>query len=237
MTAVKPLNGKAYGSIPHLPGSNMSDRRDIGISEAAAVHFLSKPKEKGDIVFVTEKLDGSCVSVFKNDNELYPLIRAGYHARDSKRKQHHMFARWVELNADKFQRLLCNGERVCGEWLAQAHGTRYNLEGRSPFAAFDIMRGIERESYEHFFNRCLEAGISTVPLFYRGPCLKVEAAFIALGEHGFYGAEKPEGAVWRIERAGKFLSIAKYVRPGHNVGGLLPEFTGGPEIWNWRLSP
>ncbi len=238
MANVKPLGGKAYGSIPHLPGSKFGDRRDKGLDEKQAAHFLSHPKEKGDVVFVTEKLDGSCVSVAKTEDDLLEaLIRAGYRAQSSPWRQHQMFANWAMMHCDEFDDLLKPGERICGEWLAQAHGTRYDLKGRSPFAAFDIMRGIERESYDIFFDRCKTFGIATVPLFYRGPCLKIEAALLAMGDHGFYGAEMPEGAVWRIERGGKFLSIAKYVRPDHDVGCLLPEQLGGPEIWNWGVKP
>lgn len=234
MSNIKPLNGKAYGSIPHLPGSKYGDKRDQGITPEAAVHFTTKPKQPGDVVFVTEKLDGSCVAVLKNDNELYPLIRAGYHAYDSKWRQHHLFAAWVGHNADKFHRLLHNGERVCGEWLAQAHGTRYDLQHRKPFAAFDLITGQERESYDHFFDRVNEAGIATVPFLARSNAVSIEYAMRLLGDHGLYGAEKPEGAVWRIERGGRFMSIAKYVRPDHEVGCLLPEISGGPEVWNWR---
>lgn len=234
MPAIKPLNGKAYGSIPHLPGSKYGDKRDEGISPEAAVHFLSRPKQPGDVVYVTEKLDGSCVAVLKNDNELYPLIRAGYHAYDSKWKQHHMFAQWVGHNADKFHRLLHNDERVCGEWLAQAHGTRYNLNGRSPFAAFDIMKGWERISYEDFYRRCRDANITPVPILSWPDPISIEEVMKMLDEGSLYGAEKPEGAVWRIERGGRFMSIAKYVRPDHEVGCLLPEISGGPEVWNWR---
>jgi len=41
-------------------------------------------------------------------------------------------------NQDWFLALLNNREQLCGEWLLQAHGTRYNLP-YEPFVAFDIM--------------------------------------------------------------------------------------------------
>lgn len=235
---IKPLGGKIYGSIPHLPGSKYGDKRDRGVSPEAAVRFLEKPKQAGDVVFVTEKLDGSCVCVAKTPGgALAALIRAGYPAQSSQWLQHRWFAQWAMKHHELFDGLLKPGERVCGEWLAQAHGTRYNLSERplqSPFAAFDIMCGWERESYERFFYRCGMSGISTVPLVSRGPAVDVDSVMGCLGKHGRYGAERPEGAVWRIERDGEFIDIAKYVRPDHVVGGLLPEVSGGDEVWNWR---
>jgi hypothetical protein len=233
---IKPLKGKAYGSIPHLPGSKYGDKRDQGISPEAAVHFTTKPKQPGDTVYVTEKLDGSCVCVAKTEDDLLEaLIRAGYRAQSSPWRQHQWFANWAMMHCDEFDRLLKPGERVCGEWLAQAHGTRYDLQHRSPFAAFDIIRGQERESYEHFFDRCHEAGLSTVPIVSWPSPISIDEVMRIFKEQGsLYGAEKPEGAVWRIERGGRFKDIAKYVRPDHIVGGLLPEQSGGEDIWNWR---
>ena len=55
--------------------------------------------------------------------------------------QHHLFAEWVRLpyNHDRFYSVLCKGERIVGEWLAQAHGTRYRITLGEPFVCFDIM--------------------------------------------------------------------------------------------------
>lgn len=237
MTGYKPTGGKGYGSIPHLPGSNFGGQRDKGVDEKAAKCFLSKTKEKADVVFVTEKLDGSNTSVLKLDGNLIPLVRAGQTAYSSRFEQHHMFAYWVGKNSEMFDKLLSDGERVVGEWMAQAHGTRYNLEGRSPFAAFDIMRGPLRASYEEFFDRCEAVGLTTVPLLHRGNALTVEDAMTMLAPHGRYGAiDDFEGAVWRIERKGVFVTIAKYVRPDHKVGQYLTcSGVNVPEIWNLKL--
>jgi ATP-dependent RNA circularization protein (DNA/RNA ligase family) len=232
MTPPKPLNGKAYGSIPHLPGSKYGNRDDKGVTPDAAVHFLSKQKDPRDRVIVTEKLDGTCVAVAKLDGgEVVPLIRAGYPAVSSDWLQHRIFYAWAMERYKWFDKLLMPGERVCGEWLAQAHGTRYDLKHLSPFAAFDIIRNGERICYDDMLARCWEVGLHTVPLIHAGGPISVEAVMDKLGIHGLYRAiDDAEGAVWRIERDGRFLNIAKYVRPSAQVGRYLE----GPEVWNWR---
>lgn len=69
-----------------------------------------------------------------------------------------------------------------------------------------------------------------------GPPLSVEEAVIRLGEHGHHGAqEKPEGAVWRVERRDVFDFMAKWVRPNKVDGLYLPEISGKEAVWNWRF--
>ena len=49
-----------------------------------------------------------------------------------------MFAAWVEANAARFRDVLVDGERIAGEWLALAHGIRYELP-HEPFVVFDVL--------------------------------------------------------------------------------------------------
>jgi hypothetical protein len=123
------------------------------------------------------------------------------------------------------------GERVCGEWLLQAHGTRYDLAGREPFVAFDLMIKHRRALYADVQRRCAEAGITTAPTLHIGAPLSIEAALGLLGTYGRYGALEPiEGAVWRVERQGEVEFLAKYVRPDKIDGAYLSE-----TIWNVAL--
>lgn len=84
-------------------------------------------RDRHDLVIVLEKLDGSNVGVARIDGTIYPLNRSGYLATSSTYAQHQLFAAWVYENQDRFVTALGDGERFCGEWLAQAHGTRYEL--------------------------------------------------------------------------------------------------------------
>ena len=95
-------------------------------------------RDKHDVIIVTEKLDGSNVCVVRVKGALVPLGRAGYPAISSKYEQHRLFANWVYERLNRFE-FLAEGERLCGEWLCQAHGTRYELK-HEPFVVFDLMR-------------------------------------------------------------------------------------------------
>lgn len=232
---LKPLGMKAYGSVPHLIGSRRGPG-DIGVNEGQHRICTEKARDKHDVIIVQEKLDGSCVAVAKSANEIIPLIRTGYPARDSHYKQHHLFHDWVMQNIDRFQHLLENGERVVGEWLAQAHGTRYDLP-HEPFVAFDIMRGHERITYSEFRDRCWhkEIELNTPWTMHKGEPMPVEVVMEMLGEHGTHGAlDMAEGAVWRVERKGKVDFLAKFVRMSKTDGCYLESVTGGPPVWNWN---
>ena len=94
MAIDKPLGGKAYGHIPHLPGSRRGPG-DHGLSERQASIATTKARDRHDKVFVEEKLDGSCVAIAKIEGQIVPLIRSGYKALSSKYLQHKAFAAWA----------------------------------------------------------------------------------------------------------------------------------------------
>ena len=190
----KPLGYKSYGHIPHLPGSRMGPG-DHKCSEGQNLIATSRPRDRHDIIIVQEKVDGSNVGVAKINGQIVPLTRAGYRAETSPFEQHHLFASWV-LNPERHERfnaLLNEGERVCGEWLAQAHGTRYNLL-HEPFVAFDLMTGTERIPWSEFKIRVLPFFIipNTV---HEGSSLSVEKAMELLKISGHGALDPVEGAV------------------------------------------
>lgn len=231
---VKPLGGKAYGSIPHLPGSRRGPANH-GLSNQQAALLTVKTRDKHDTVFVQEKLDGSCVSVAKIGGELFALSRAGYMASTSKYEQHRLFDDWVSANRSLFASLLEDGERVVGEWLAQAHGTRYVLK-HGPFVAFDIMQGSLRYPY-YAVSANLSAHDLPIPkLLHCGSAISIEDVLSRLEPSGHGAVGLAEGAVWRMERKGSVDFLGKYVRQEKVDGEFLPEKTGGPAVWNWPPS-
>jgi hypothetical protein len=131
------------------------------------------------------------------------------------------------LHADRFRSVLREGERLVGEWLMQAHGTRYDLAGREPFVAFDILRGEEREPFDAFTSRV--AGTFAVPTVLATSPTSVETAMSLLG-----ALDPVEGVVYRCERLGVVDFLAKYVRPDKADGVFLPEISGKAAVWNWR---
>jgi hypothetical protein len=235
----KPLGRKSYGHIPHLPGSRVGSGDHV--CEPGQARIATKqPRDAFDRVIVLEKLDGSNVGVARVDDEIVALIRAGYRAGKSKYKQHHHFDRWVRANTARFAAVLGNGDRLCGEWLAQAHGTRYSLE-HEPFVAFDLMRGADRLPYDTFLER-VKSGLFTTPkLLHWGAPIDVAAVLRMLGPFGRHGALDPvEGAVWRVERQKRLKGtawwevdfLAKHVRVDKADGCYLPEISGRPAVWN-----
>ncbi len=237
----KPLGRKNYGHIPHLPKSRLGPgdhKCEVGQARIAT----KKVRDKNDEVFVQEKLDGSNVGVARLADTLYPLGRAGWTADSSPHVQHRHFHNWVYENYERFMAVLLDGERLVGEWLMQAHGTRYQLT-HEPFVAFDLMVGHQRTPYDQFLQRL--AGQFIIPhLLHRGSAFSVADALATLNVYGFHRAIDPvEGAVWRVERnkatgkKGKKVRVVdflvKYVRPDKEDGLYLPEMSGKEAVWNW----
>jgi hypothetical protein len=241
----KPLGMKNYGHIAHLPGSRMGlgdHSCELGQARIATV----KARDRHDHIVVQEKLDGTNVGVARVNGVLYPLVRAGYIADTSPFEQHWRFAQWVYANQDRFLAVLRDGERLVGEWLMQAHSTRYQLT-HEPFVAFDLMVVDRRTRYDEFINRVSQANFVTPALLHRGGPISIEVTMAKLETHGFHGALDPvEGAVWRVERneltsPGKSGErewrvdfLVKYVRPEKLDGVYLPEISGCEAVWNWR---
>ncbi len=241
----KPLGGKNYGSIAHLPGSRMGPG-DHSCNEGQERICNEKARDKHDLIIAQEKLDGSNVGVARIQGEILALIRAGYLARTSPYEQHHKFSRWVDDNSVRFAAVLEDGERIAGEWLAQAHGTRYDLP-HEPFVAFDIMRGTKRVTYAELMARA-GAFFVTPKTIHQGGPLSIADAMAKLGEFGHHGALDPiEGVMFRVERNELIDKkrggerhwvvdfLAKYVRHDKSDGCYLESVTGKPTVWNTSL--
>lgn len=222
----KPTGKKGYGSIPHLPGSRTgpSDRH---ISESQAAIATEKTRDGFDLVICQEKLDGSNCSVAMQDGKIYALSRKGYECNTSPYRQHHIFERWVQQNEERFRAVIKEGERICGEWLIQACGTKYDLP-HEPYVPFDIIEGDTRLSYHEFLKRVLPMSFTVPNLLHMGGAFSIRQALKAIESGGKHGAlESVEGAVWRVERRGRVEFLCKYVRHEKEDGKYLDT-----EIWN-----
>jgi hypothetical protein len=236
----KPLGQKGYGTIPHLPGSRRGPA-DKGVNDGQYRILCVRPdrsRPKGDKIWVQEKLDGSNTGAVKLNGEIIPINRAGHRAETSDYVHHRLWHEWVTWNQDRFHQLLDEGERVMGEWLVLAHGTRYALP-HEPFVAFDLIRnGWERCPIERFYQRLLAMyrPFEGPRLLYGGGPLAVEEAVRLLDDPGVgdgraHGAVDPaEGVVYRLENGrGDVELLAKYVRPEKVDGWYLFE-RDGPEL-------
>lgn len=240
----KPLNRKCYGHISHLRGSRTSPGDHI-CNMGDQIRATVEVKDKHDRIVVLEKIDGSNVGVAKLHNICIPLIRAGYLAISSQYLHHKLFARWVYKNIERFDGLLNEGERVCGEWMAMAHGTRYKLY-HEPFVIFDIMTEDSRICFDTLQKRSKEYDFINPHVLHIGGSLSIEEAMKRLGTYGFHGALDPaEGCVWRIERnelTNRYdtsskrewivEALVKYVRLDKEDGKYFMK-REEDAIWNW----
>lgn len=231
---MKPFPKKNYGSIGHLPGSRLGEG-DHHICEGQASIMLEKTRDHKDLIIVQEKLDGANVGILKHEGKLIGLTRKGHRAVDSPMRQFQMFEKFIQNNEHRFE-FLEEGERVVGEWLAMAHGTKYRIN--FPFVAFDILKDDERLNYINFRSR-IGTILPVAHLLHIGQPIsikKIEKLLDIRSEdtYGYHGALEPvEGAVWRCEREGKVDFLGKYVRNFKQDGKYFSE-NHDELVWNWE---
>lgn len=226
---MKPLKGKAYGSIPHLLGSRMGPA-DHHCHEGQSRIATKELRDRHDVVVVQEKLDGSCCAIARIEGAIVALTRAGYVAATSPYDQHHKFQEWVNNNLNRFE-FLEEGERCVGEWLVQAHGTRYELP-HEPFVLFDVMRKKVRVVYMELLHRVIPFEFITPKLLSYGMPMSVKEAMKRVKKSGHGAIDPVEGVVWRVERKGIVDYLVKYVRPDKVDGAYLESMTGEDPVMN-----
>jgi hypothetical protein len=220
---MKPLGYKNYGSIPHLNDSKLNQKADKKISYQQENLLTKKTRDWRDLVIVQEKVDGSNVGICKKMGKIYPIGRSGYIANTSPFMQHKMFHNWVMTNYQRFDKLLKEDERLCGEWLYQVHTLKYNLT-HEPFVAFDLFLDKEtRCTYIEFIKRVSKFDIITANLVHIGQPISTERAMKLLGSGKHGCLEVPEGVVYRMERDGRVDFLAKFVRAGKEDGKYMED--------------
>jgi hypothetical protein len=218
---MKPLGCKSYGSIPHFYGSRLGPA-DHHCSPGQQVIATEKKRDRHDYITVQEKLDGGNVGVCKVNGKILAITRAGYLAETSKYITHHAFKLWVEREEKRFNELLNEGERICGEWLLTAVGTKYELP-HEPFVAFDLIHGKTRYSYHQFVARLAHSGFIIPQCLSIGEPLPIETAVQLIEVSGHGAIEPVEGAIWRVERKGVVDFLCKYVRSNKVDGKYLDQ--------------
>lgn len=232
---MKPLNRKNYGSIPHLLGSKLG-ATDKYIHEGQHRILTEKTRDKHDFVIVTEKYDGSNVGITKVNGKIFAITRSGYLAETSPYKQHHYFAKWVEIQGNRFD-FIGNGERIAGEWMMCAHGIKYDVL-KDPFIAFDYFTANnERMLYSDLISKTANAEIETPRIIFHGYQsfnlgLALEELNANKHKQNIVAQEKSEGLVYRVERKGKFDFAAKYVRSDYESGKYIINVDEENLIWN-----
>ncbi|MEM1325824.1 MAG: RNA ligase family protein [Bacteroidota bacterium] len=226
---MKPLNRKNYGSIPHLSTSKLGEK-DYMANEGHERILTQQKRDRHDHILVFEKYDGSNVGIAKKNGIIYALTRSGYEARTSPYAQHHLFADWVESRRSLFDNLLQEGERITGEWLAQAHGLIYTIR-QEPIVFFDHFNAKnERQPFE----RLQQMNVPLPRLLHEGDPIPVNDLLPILNQKTptIYAQENPEGMVYRVERKGVVDFLAKWVRPDFEPGQYCIGLAEEELIWN-----
>lgn len=244
---MKPLGIKNYGSIPHLFGSKLG-ATDRYVNEGQNNICTKKTRDKNDAVIVLEKYDATNVGIANVDGKIVALTRSGYLAETSPYKQHHYFASWVEKRKWHFLDILQPGERLAGEWMMQTHGIPYQIDSEDDLCVFFDMFTADNVRLP-FFNWSVAIsgfGLSVARVvFSEYHAIPVDFAYsLLLSKHKRQKTSskhplckrKPEGLVYRVEKDGEVLFLAKWVRPDFTPGKYLPG-VGMPDdarpIWNY----
>lgn len=218
---MKPLSRRNYGSIPHLSNSKLGSG-DHFVNHGQERILTQKVRDKHDEVFVFEKYDGSNVGIGKSNGKIYALTRSGYEAETSPYKQHHMFSDWVYSRRPMWDSILEEGERICGEWLAQAHGLIYDIDEKlDPIVFFDFFdKNNKRMNSDFLYNIHKIHGLQIPRILHRGGAIKVEELknILNVKTQGIKPNQNPEGMVYRVERKGKVDFLAKWVRKDFEAG-------------------
>lgn len=244
--ADRPLGGKAYGSIGHMPDSRLgSGDHFISYQQAS---FITGVCPRGYRVWAQEKLDGCCMVVAKVNGRIIALGRAGYQAETASYEHMRLFAPWVARRAARFDELLGEGDRVCGEWLPMAHSVRYEIRDQeSLWHVFDVFRGDVRLDVPTVRMLALGAGLRVIPAIgwerSQRPPRPLVSLRVSLGslrtEMGVLPMDEPEGVVYRVERkkgaAWETSFLAKWVRADFEPGRYLvgqPGNASTEPVWN-----
>jgi ATP-dependent RNA circularization protein (DNA/RNA ligase family) len=230
---MKPTGFKNYGSIPHLSNSKLGEG-DYRITIGQEKILTEKKRDKHDTIIVTEKYDGSNVGIAKVNGQIVAITRSGYEAYSSPYKQHHLFASWVYGNVNGFKELIGEGERMAGEWMAQAHGLMYNIDG-CPFVLFDYFTSDnKRVTHDELLSKISDpwVAIKAARVIHKGDAIPTGELLKSLnkGTPEIKSIGDPEGMVYRVERHGKVDFLAKWVRSDFPTGKYIidqPETT-----WN-----
>lgn len=171
-------------------------------------------------IVLQEKLDGTCVGVFFEEDESAVLLKRGGFIGHREKDQYNVFRSWVQERTASLRSAL--GNRVLfGEFLWQTHGLFYD---RLPdfFIGYDLLdRTREAFLASSAVRLELQGVVEVVPELWRGTVrtpdqLSSKIENIATRPSTF--GDQAEGVYVRFERDGQLVARAKYRNQGFQAG-------------------
>jgi len=143
----------------------------------------TKMAYSGDLVIVTEKMDGRNYGVARCGEMIYPTARDGTFLMDGDYdKETKSFVQWIKKNESKFLNLLNDGQVASGEWLERSHGTKYSLNLQDPFVVFDIKNDWYYKEILDVVMLCNQVGLEHPNIVHVGGAIDAETCFARIDE-------------------------------------------------------
>lgn len=164
---------KPAPNLPRAPGGSLFQ----GYTDIDNIKKFRDVLQPGELVYVTEKLHGTCLLVGSLCGERVVsslgLARRGYMLEDDGNVYWETAKRY-ELH-DKLEMMLkskgCQQGMIFGEIIGVQDLKYGHTDGQTSFQAFDLLleESYGYQPYYEFLPRCLSYGIPTVPLLFIGP--------------------------------------------------------------------
>lgn len=195
-----------YPRTPHIFDSvGTPDDRHLSFEESHKII-----RDSG--LVVEEKVDGSNIGIFFEGEEGALMLQCRGHELGG-HPQYDLLKSWIQVKRSFLWEVLGAVFVLYGEWLYARHTVTYDKLPHY-FLEYDVYNKASRTFLDTDSRRTLLEGsrICSVLVLHRGP-LTLEGLRELLGSSLYSTTEKAEGLYLKVEREGKTIARAKYVRP------------------------
>ena len=243
-----------FGSIKHLKGSRLIDRKDSYLDEQNQSKFIVKKRSPADKIYITEKIDGMNAGIYKKDNEFYALNRKGYDVRSNLIYEdgtlNLLFLFWAyrvnlfskiqmfsKHSFDNKEIFFPEGYRFVFENCMMKHSLSYDFKNREPIFLLAIYDdNNKRLNFEETIKIVKQNRIYQLPPLLGAECAIPTETILRNYDSSLVGCkDKMEGFVYWYEtydnnnKKYKFEQLAKFV---YNIkAGTSKEFPNSFNKW------
>lgn len=227
----KMLNGSNFNRIKHLNGSKLIDTKDDYMDSNVQNMFIVQKRQNNDMIYITEKIDGMNVGLYKYNNRFYALNRKGYDVRSKLIQENgdinflfFIWAYWCseyvlkQSNSNHNIYEVPNGTRFVFENALLTHTLKYNFKHHSPVFLLAIYQDDKRLNIKNVNQLARYYNMQKPPTLSTHCAINPKLITNQYGK-GIAGCkEEMEGCVyvyeifdknkkdWRIESTAKYVS-------------------------------